>query len=73
MADYFQLAGRPQAFDEALQVMRNWAASQHLSIAQRSAACRDIGAAIRRRVPNHSGQEMLHRMRCALLRAGVDT
>lgn len=72
LADYFEIPGRSPAFDDALQIMLTWAADQQLSIAQRSAACRDIGAAIRRRAPNRTGVEMLHRTRCALLRAGVD-
>ena len=72
LADYFQMPGRSPAFDDALQTMLTWAANQQLSIAQRSAACRDIGIAIRRRAPNRTGVEMIHRTRCALLRAGVD-
>lgn len=72
LADPFKASGTPPAFKDALQEILSWASQQQLSIAQRSAACRDIGVALRRRAPNRSAMEMLHRTRCALLRAGID-
>lgn len=72
LADYFEIQDDAPAFRSMLQTMLTWAADQELSIAQRSAACRDFSNTIRRRVPHRSGVEMVRRTRCALLRAGVD-
>lgn len=60
------------AFDLMLRELLAWAAQENLSIAQRSAACREIADTVSRRAGTELATEVLRRTRTAMLRAGID-
>ena len=61
------------AFNTMLSELRDWAATEKLSIAMRSAACREVSTAIMARIKTPCAQDMLTRLQTTLLRAGIDT
>ncbi|WP_348674367.1 hypothetical protein, partial [uncultured Abyssibacter sp.] len=64
---------REAGFKAILGEIESWAARNDLTIALRSAACREISNTILRGVEQPASGDMLRQTRTVLLRAGVDS
>lgn len=71
-ADGLLMRQQNPAFEAMLRELLAWAAQENLTIAQRSAACREIADTVNRRAGTGLATEVLRRTRTAMLRAGID-